>query len=318
MKNKLTVTVGIPAYNEESNILNILSSIITQSGESFILERIIVLLDSCTDDTEKKTRTFSKKHKIVEVHCDSQRKGKVKRLNQLYRMNTSDIFIQFDADIALASQDTIEEMVKVFHEEKNTVMVVAHEIPIRPSTFIGKIIYAGYQFWDKTRLSVKDYDHIQNHYGAATALRKSFVQYAYYPEDITDDRGYLYLLAKNFGNFHYTMRAAIFYRPVSTLHDFMKLSDRAFSKNQDALVKYFSPAVYDTYEIPLKNKLKAITSTFIRSPHYTILAILLNYYIRLVHHKDKLYQQGMWEISKSTKTAISPEQHFSSYRENLM
>ncbi len=314
MNNKLTVTVGIPAYNEGLNIANILSSVIAQKGKSFTLEKIIVMIDSCTDDTEKKARAFAEKNKIIRVISDNQRKGKVKRLNQLYKINRSDILIQFDADIVLASQYVIQKMVKTFIEEKNTVMVSAHEVPLRPDTFIGKIIYAGYEFWDRTRLSVKNYDHIQNHYGAATALRKSFVKKVQYPKDITDDRGYLYLLAKKYGQFRYNINAVIFYRPVSTLHDFLKLHDRSFSKNQAALVKYFSPEVYSLYHIPLKNKLEAIAATFFKNPLYTTLALALNIYTRLVPRHDKFYLHGMWEISNSTKKAIIIDDNNSSFQ----
>lgn len=304
MKNKLTVTVGIPAYNEELNIVNLLSSILFQKGGSFFLEKIIVVLDSCTDDTEKKAKAFAEKHTKIQIISNNQRKGKVKRLNQLYKLNKSDIFIQFDADIILASQYTIQKMVKTFLEENDTIMVSAHEIPLKPDTFIGKAIYAGYEFWDRTRLSIKNYDHVQNHYGAATALRKSFVKKVQYPRDITDDRGYLYLSAKKYGNFRYNIDAIIFYRPVSTIHDYLKLYDRSFFKNQSALAKHFSSEVYTWYHIPVKNKLKAVAITFFKNPFYTILALLLNAYIRLLPRHDKFYHRGMWEISKSTKKAI--------------
>lgn len=312
MNNKLTVTVGIPAYNEESNIVNMLSSIISQKGKSFRLEKIIVMVDGCTDNTEKKAKIFAKKNKKVYVISDNRRKGKIKRLNQLYKINKSDIFIQFDADIVLASQHVIQKMIKPFIEDKNTTMVSAHEVPLKPDTFIGKIIYAGYEFWDRTRLSVKNYDHIQNHYGAATAMKKSFARKARYPKDITDDRGYLYLTAKKYGNFKYVIDAVIFYWPVSTLRDFLKLHDRSFSKNQTALAKYFSTQVYELYHIPLTNKLKAIAATFIKDPLYTVLALTLNIYTRLVPRHDKLYSQGMWETSNSTKKAviITPSNNF--------
>src|SRR5205823_2113154 len=115
------------------------------------------------------------------------------------------------------------------------VMAAVHQIPIKPNTFIGNIIFAGYQFWDTTRLSVKNCDHIQNHYGAATALRQSFIKDVQFPSGITDDRGYLYIRAKQAGNFHYIRNAYIYYYPVETFIDFLKLGDRSFKKNQDAL-----------------------------------------------------------------------------------
>lgn len=304
MHKKLTVTVGIPAYNEEANILAILRAVLSQQGRSYILKKIIVLSDASSDRTQEKVIKFAKTHKKVSLLAGKKRRGKVARLNQLYRRNTSDILIVFDADVMLGSYCTIEEMVRILMHEKKTVLIAAHQIPIRPKTFIGRIIYTGYEFWDRTRLSMPRQDHIQNLYGAATALRGTFVKQFQFPSDITDDRGYLYLVAKEHGNFHYTKKAWIYYHPVSTLDDFYKLADRSFTKNQDVLVKYFSEKVYDFYTIPMKNKLKAIALTFLHSPFYTTMAMVLNLITRLAPRHDKYYEKGMWEQSTSTKKEI--------------
>ena len=301
---KLTVTIGVCAYNEEFNILNVLSSIVAQHGSSFVLEKIYVICDNSIDNTPKITQAFAQLYQHIVVIHERTRKGKVARLNQLYALNTSDIFINFDADIMLGSTDTVEKMVQAF-DDTETVIAVAHQIPVKPETFIGKIIYAGYQFWDMTRLSIKNQDHIQNLYGAATALRKSFVSKFRFAGDITDDRGYLYIVAKHHGRFRYLMDAIIYYHPVSTLREFCTLADRSFQKNQDALVKHFSIEVYSMYYIPWSYKARAIGTVFLKSPFYTMLALILNIYTRLFPIHDTLYEKGMWEISTSTKKAVS-------------
>ena len=66
MNKKPTVTIGIPAHNEEANIANMLNSVISQEQKSFFLEKIIVALDGCTDNTESEAREFAKKYPIVE------------------------------------------------------------------------------------------------------------------------------------------------------------------------------------------------------------------------------------------------------------
>jgi hypothetical protein len=183
-------------------------------------------------------------------------------------------------------------------------VIAIHQIPIRPSTFIGKCIYGGYSFWDEARLSVRNFDNIQNLYGAATAYRYRFTSKFRFPKDITDDRGYLYIKAKEAGGFVYTKLTNIFYLPVSTFHDFRKLSDRSFDKNRDQLKKYFDGDVDTLYKIPTSNKIKAIVKVFFNNPFYCLMGLVLNIYTRLFPLHDSLYNSKMWEISESTKKLI--------------
>jgi cellulose synthase/poly-beta-1,6-N-acetylglucosamine synthase-like glycosyltransferase len=301
---KMTVTVGIPAYNEGANILNILKAVSEQIGDSYTLQKVILMCDGCSDNTVSSAKKFAKEFKKLQIIDNKTRKGKVTRLNQLYRLNKSDILINFDGDIMLGSIKTIEEIVKIFQNEPKTVMVTCHQIPLKTDTFMGKMIYAGYEFWDRTRLSVKDCDNIQNHYGAASAYRGSYIKNIQIPKDVTDERGYLYLVAKRAGDFRYTFNALIYYRPVSTFKDFVKMGERSFGKNRDQLVKYFGEGVYNEYYIPRKYKIKSVLICLLKNPIYTCGGIFLNIYSRWAKQKDKLYDKGTWEIAKSTKAAI--------------
>ena len=69
-KSKQTVTIGIPAHNEAENISYLLRSILRQKQRNYKLEKIIVVCDGCTDNTEDKVKQFAKKHKIVELIFD--------------------------------------------------------------------------------------------------------------------------------------------------------------------------------------------------------------------------------------------------------
>ena len=51
MAKKLSVSVGIPALNEELNIKQLLTAILRQEEDSFVLREIIVVSDGSTDET---------------------------------------------------------------------------------------------------------------------------------------------------------------------------------------------------------------------------------------------------------------------------
>jgi len=307
MKNinkKLTVTIAIPAFNEEANIACVLNEIISQDVSDFELEKIIVLTDGCTDKTVEQVLPLTKKNKKIKLISFNKRLGKVMRLNQIYKLNKSEVLIIFDGDISIKDKHLIEKVAKTFNKDPKALVIAIHQVPIKPTTFIGKAIYAGYDFWDRSRLSIKNQDHIQNLYGAATAYRKSFVKTFKFPKDITDDRGYLYIKAKEQNGFRYLKSTQIFYLPVSTLQDFWKLGDRSFGKNKEVLKKYFGDEVDKMYEIPLKNKLIAIIQVIFNSPVYGFTGLILNVLTRIFPQHDKLYKSKMWEISLSTKQQI--------------
>lgn len=300
-----SVTVAIPAYNEEQNIESIIMQIIAQVQDGFKLNKIMVFSDGSVDKTNKIVKQMSRKNSLIELQPFRIREGKVKRLNQIYKYNKSDILFTFDGDIAIIDNMLLSKTVKFINQDKKTKVVAIHQVPIKTKSFIGKSIYGGYELWDNTRLAIKNQDHIQNLYGAATAYTKDFLRTFKFPAGITDDRGYLYIKAKDVNGFKYFKETEIYYLPVSTLHDFWKLSDRSFNKNQETLKAYFGNRVDDYYYIPYQTKLRAIVTTLTNNPLYGLLGFILNLLVRLFPLRDKLYSNYMWEISKSTKKRVT-------------
>ena len=302
---KMSVTIGIPAYNEEQNIGLMLESVMKQERDLFTLDRIVVITDGCTDMTADKVIEKSKVYPLITLINDKKRLGKVKRLTQIYQLNESDVLITLDADIILGNPKALEMMINIIASDKTARLVVGHHVPVKPKTFVGKIIFSSYQLWDEIRLSIKNYDHVYNCFGAAMALTKSFANSLRFPSDVTDDEGFLYISAKNDNGFRYAVNSLIYYRPVSTLEDLWMMSDRSLSKNEQILAKHFGNYVYDLFSISFKIKLKAIFARLIKDPFYTSLALFVNVLWRVLPIKhDKLYDSGMWEITKSTKEAI--------------
>lgn len=109
---KMSVSIGIPAYNEESNIKYLLESILKQKPLSYYLKEIIVLSDGSTDKTEYIVKKMIHQYPVIKLINDGKRLGHTGRLNQLYKLNTSDILIQVDADVQLAHYLSIENMIK--------------------------------------------------------------------------------------------------------------------------------------------------------------------------------------------------------------
>src|SRR5947209_6505819 len=99
MQKPCTISVGIPAHNEESSIRNVLQSILDQQENNFVLKEVIVISDGSTDKTVEKAKAISDRR--ITIIDDKKRKGKSARLNQICTKCTGDILILCDADIII-------------------------------------------------------------------------------------------------------------------------------------------------------------------------------------------------------------------------
>src|SRR5258708_3253617 len=122
MNKKLTITIGIPIYNEEKNILKLLKSLLRQKIVQGELEKILVLSDGSTDATDK--LVASVKDFRVELISDGKRKGKPVRINELFRTTTSDIVVILDGDIIITSQQVINSLITPFATKISEVVVL--------------------------------------------------------------------------------------------------------------------------------------------------------------------------------------------------
>lgn len=299
---KISLTIGIPAYNEEVNIESLLLSIFSQKQENFILQEIIVYSDGSTDNTIKIIKELQKKFPMVRLIEGKKQRGKIFALNQIFHSFKSDILIVLDGDIGLLGNNFLSILVEAIVSDPGAKLVAAHQIPLRPSNFIGKIIYASFVTWDYIRLSIPGYDHVQNLYGAATAYKGSFARLIHVPKDAKEERLYLYLMAKKTNGFRYSYSAKIVYWPVSSWHDFIKLASRSFGKDQSKLDKIFGFQTSQVYTIPWKYKAKGIIESIYYQHIYALLALALNLFLSKVSLRSG--KGSKWEISSSSKKLI--------------
>ena len=298
---KYKVSIGIPAFNEEVNIENLLRSLMSQKRRNFSLSQIVVYSDGSTDSTVNIVDKMQKRFSQIKIIKFKNRRGKIFRLNQIFRQLKGDVVIVLDADIHLVGNNFLNSFVSSIINNPRAKMVAAHQIPIRPKNLTGKIIHASFVTWDHIRLGIKDYDHVHNFYGAATAYRGSFVKSLHIPEGIYDERLYLYLMAKKTNGFFYCYHAKILYWPPITLHDFNKLSARSFGKKYSQLDKIFGGQVSDAYRIPTSYKIKGVIKALYHQPLYTPPALVLNLFLGKLRSGKQVSDSPIWEIIESSK-----------------
>lgn len=303
MSKVKTVTIGISAFNEEATIGFLLDAILIQTGDNFVLDKIIVNLDGSTDETKEVLK--DRNDELLQIIDNKTQKGKATRLNELYQMNTSDILIILDADVTITDQRFISKLVSGFIHE-NVVIVSSNNQPIRPNTFIGKVWYANEQSWYAVRKLVNNGDSLYNNSGCAVALEKNFAKSILMPTEAIADQQFVYLSAmKQQKKFVFKEHAIAYYRPPSTLHDIKIQFARSLGEEQ-FLKKYFDKSYNSYFEIPTNAKLIGLVHALLKDPFYTVLSrVFLVILPKLGIKEDMNNKKGLWQRTSSTKIATN-------------
>ena len=280
MNKKPTVTIGIPAYNEEANIGNLLKSLVSQNTGSFKLESILVANDASTDNTVKMVKKYARKYKLIKLIDDGKRLGKATRLNNFYKSIESDILISFDADVILANNGVLEEIIKTYENNK-VGLVGGYDKPANPRNWVEKMCATWIEVWDQARTNLKDPHIVHNHISRISSSKRELFKKVRYAKDLVEDDPYLYLKAKEMGyEFRFASRAVVYYRVPATLGDFFKQSAR-FLSSKGRLARIFGDWIYEEFEISSSDKINALWVIFKKEPIYLPIAIFFQIILRL-------------------------------------
>ncbi|MBP7859424.1 glycosyltransferase family 2 protein [Patescibacteria group bacterium] len=312
---KLTLSIGIPAFNEEENIINLLESIFFQDQRNFKLEQVFVISDGSSDRTEDLVKGYIRSEPRVILLADGKRIGKALRLNQIYTRNTSDLILTLDADVLLDRPNEVALIVAKIMENERTVVVAGHQVALKMKGFVPTILHTQAMIWNKIRVSINGGDHIANLFGSASLLKKDFSKRLKYPKDITADEEYLYVTAKKQEGFAYCKETRILCRTVNNIHE-QRLQASRFRNERHDLEKYFGKEVVNYHKIPFQYKLVGVIQMFIKSPVFTVLAVALSLWLRLFPEVDYLNKRGMWLQAKSTKAKITRERNLNIIKVN--
>ncbi len=301
MRNKPTITIGIPAHNEERTISNLLESISTQDSSHYKLDKVYVACDGCSDNTAKIAGNF----RNVTIIDDGYRKGQAARLSEFYALNKSDIFVTFDADVVLEHKNVLNEIVKSF---KNPIVgiVGGNPIPFVPTNLVEKFIVTWLEIWYLTRKDYKEGRNIHNHNGKVSAVTREAIEGVIIPADIYSNDDFLFVsIVKKGFVFEFAQNARVLYKVPNNLKDYFLQHGRFISLKEN-IIKYFGDDTEDIYIIQSKYKIKAFVKVFFKHPINTSIAVLFEAYLRLF--KDKLkekYEGVSWTKADSTKGAAT-------------
>ncbi len=298
MKNKkLTITIGIPAYNEEENIYLLLKDVLKQKLIIADLRQVIVVSDGSTDGTVGKVKKI--KTKKINVIENKSRYGLAKAQNTIIENTNSDILIILNADIRLPNLNTLEKMISPIID-RSADLVAPSVVEAEPETFFEKILFISTKVKNE---AYEEYNEGKNVYtcrGLARAFSKKIYKKIFFTSSVGEDAfSYFYCLTNNF-NYFFAKDAKISFRLPNNLEDHKKQSIRFFRSQEILKEKFGKGLISKSYRLPKLILAKSFMQNFTKYPIYTCL-----YLITLINFKfQSLFQaksQDNWEISKSSK-----------------
>ncbi len=305
--NTLTVTIGIPAHNEEASIGRLLQALLDQRmGGRYSLEKIIVTTDGCTDKTEPIVREYAAQDGRVTLHSDGQRIGKAQRLNRLYEMNESDILITLDADMTFKDDALLEALIAPL-DNPAIAAVAGNDRPLPGRTFMEKVINTREAWWYEARKNFNGGDSIYNSAGRCYALRKDFIKNFRYLPGTLHDWQIIYLeILKQRKKLAFAEAAHFFFREAASWQE-VAIRARRYEYQDDISGYNFPFTVRDVPRMPFLRKARSAIHSFSRLPFYTFCSILLVIALKIIllwKKENMTHLSGLWQVTESSKQLL--------------
>jgi cellulose synthase/poly-beta-1,6-N-acetylglucosamine synthase-like glycosyltransferase len=146
MISKNSVSICVPAYNEEKNISKILDALINQITDKVHINKIVVVSSASTDNTDNVVKDFCKQDSRVHLIQQKKREGKASAINAFLKFINDEIVVIESAD-TIPQPNTIEHLCLPLLNDKSIGMTGGAPIPVNdPKTFLGYIIHTWWWF----------------------------------------------------------------------------------------------------------------------------------------------------------------------------
>lgn len=295
--NKSKITVGIPAFNEATNIKFVINDVLKQVQKTFTVSKILVVSDGSTDKTVEIVKKI--KSSKIQILDDKLRLGLGARQNQIFKLSNTEILVLIQADVALKDKFFLEKLVNpIIYEGAD--LTAASLQAVDAQTFVEKVLSSSMRMKKRIFESFNFGNNVYTCHGPARALSKKLYKTIKFKTSIGED-GYSYLFCQANGfQYKYINDAKVFYKLPDNLHDHLSQSLRYESSKKIFESEFGGDIVKKSYSIPPFIIAVQAVKAFLQNPVYLIcyLGILLYANIKFYLGPDV---KERWEISLSSK-----------------
>jgi len=294
---KPTVTIGIPAYNEEANIYRLLTCLIHQSEKGIEILKIIVVNDGSDDDTMGEIKKAHDK-RILSIN-NSSRKGQVFCQNKIFTLADTDVVVLFEADTCPATHTYLHELIKPLRDDSAIGLVQGLPRPVPAKTFTEKVL--------NTQVDVYQsfVDSNSNSPGqGGRAFARSVYTHLRWPKVLLEDM-YAIIWCKQRGiNTRLQVAAVCMHRSPQNFSDYLMKQQKLVSglSGLSRLLSYKSVNAINNNSIKDGVKVRMAFNFLVTHPIYFFAYALFK--IRLSRELKKTQFTNFWLIARSTKNLV--------------
>lgn len=301
MKRKLTISIGIPAYNEEANIKRLLRKLLVQKAGCYILKEIIVVSDGSTDQTVNEVKSL--KRKIIKIITHKKRRGQAYSQGIVFNNAISDVIVLLNADVLPANLSLLKNIAQAFSKNKINGVLAGKVTPLQANNFIESVINHSVQFKTELFENIRGGHNLFLCHGRIRAFSKKFVKLFKW-ENLLNEDAFSYLVSVRDGyDFVYEPKVEVFYRSPETLTDHLRQSQRFLVSKHELEPFFESKLLSNEYRIPLILFVRLLFWYLIKNPLLTILYGLLSIYSLIINRFSREYSY-LFEPSKSSKKLV--------------
>jgi cellulose synthase/poly-beta-1,6-N-acetylglucosamine synthase-like glycosyltransferase len=208
---KLRCSVGVTAYNEETNISHLLDALLDQHLRDVEITEIIIVASGCTDHTVPIVESYTARNPCIKLLVQSKREGKTAAIN-LFLANAKEEICVLESGDTLPEEDAVEHLVRMFTDPK-VGMTGAHKIPVNtPDHLVGLFTHLRLRLEHQLCLDIP-------RLGEMIAFRKVF---DCIPPDVAMDEAFVEALVVKRGlQVRYAPDAVVYNTGPTTLRDFV-------------------------------------------------------------------------------------------------
>jgi glycosyltransferase involved in cell wall biosynthesis len=315
LKTSKTFSVLIPARNEGANIGHLIDDILSQTlPDHLSLEKLIVVSDGSTDDTNDVVTRYSAKDERVELLVNARNLGKAPSLNLGMRQVDSEFLVLLDGDVRLNSPSTLRNLLEDIGGDVD--MVGGNPVPADKGDSLAALVSrCGDIMRNDLMLRIRNGSNIYSAYGRILALSRRLYTSIELPVDqegrtlIEAEDQFIYLSCIE-QNLKYVFRgdAEVLFKLPTSFTDYLRQCVR-FMFSADKTRSYFNDSrLSREYAIPFHVKVIAFANLCRREP----LGALAWTGYRVIGRTEFLVRRYLlkrgygaaWAVSESTKGSI--------------
>lgn len=295
MKTKIKLSIGIPAYNEEANIVRLLNSVIDQIEKDYSLLEIIVASDGSTDGTVPEVHKLN--NSKIKVINSGERKGKSYRMNQIIQRFKGDVLFLIDADIIIKDVFLFNTVIKNCDISTSGLIGISAK-PNRAENFFQKILNSGVTASENISSAWNQGQNYLSYKGCFLGLSRKFAKQTSISSDIVNNDAYLYFKALELGyRPEFNNKVHILYKSPKYFNDYLGQTKR-FVSSKEEMEKVFKKDLRREYTIPYSLRIRTIIMNLFSNPflffNYMMIK-LASFFIKHINIKST------WNIAISTK-----------------